>query len=455
MGTYFLLALLTVGLVETLFLVGVRQYYLANIREILEQQAKLAGSFYEQYVGQEQIERSASALLEGFAGITAARMQVITPEGTVLADSLGDLSPLFMPDDHWRRAVAGEVAAWQGKLEKEPVLVVSAPLKTNGAVVGVVRYMTSLEPLEEMIRGLLFRLLLAGTAIVLLAALAGLLLANTIARPVEVITRAAARIAGGDLNVRIPKRYNDEVGRLADTLNHMASELGRLDRLKNEFVSSISHELRTPLTSIKGWVVTLLQGPPSPGEWRQGLRIIDQETDRLTEMVEELLDFSRLQAGSITLRRKETELAGLLENVVSQMLPRARRLGLKLTLEPVAGLTVFADPDRLKQVLINLLDNSFKFTPAGGKVEVRTTAGKGQVTIAVADEGCGIPPDELPLVGTRFFQGRAAKSGSGIGLALCREIVQLHGGHLKIESSPGVGTTVYVSLPLAKPHITG
>jgi signal transduction histidine kinase len=454
-GTYFLLALLTVGLVETLFLVGVRQYYLANIREILEQQAKLAGSFYEQYLGQEQIERSASALLEGFAGITAARMQVITPEGTVLADSLGDLSPLVMPDDHWRRAVAGEVAAWQGKLEKEPVLVVSAPLKTNGAVVGVVRYMTSLEPLEEMIRGLLFRLLLAGTAIVLLAALAGLLLANTIARPVEVITRAAARIAGGDLNVRIPKRYNDEVGRLADTLNHMASELGRLDRLKNEFVSSISHELRTPLTSIKGWVVTLLQGPPSPGEWRQGLRIIDQETDRLTEMVEELLDFSRLQAGSITLRRKETELAGLLENVVSQMLPRARRLGLKLTLKPVAGLTVFADPDRLKQVLINLLDNSFKFTPAGGKVEVRTTAGKGQVTIAVADEGCGIPPDELPLVGIRFFQGRAAKSGSGIGLALCREIVQLHGGHLKIESSPGVGTTVYVSLPLEKPHITG
>ncbi|NHM27173.1 HAMP domain-containing protein [Desulfofundulus sp. TPOSR] len=454
-GTYFLLALLTVGLVETLFLVGVRQYYLANIREILEQQAKLAGSFYEQYLGQEQIERSASALLEGFAGITAARMQVITPEGTVLADSLGDLSPLVMPDDHWRRAVAGEVAAWQGKLEKEPVLVVSAPLKTNGAVVGVVRYMTSLEPLEEMIRGLLFRLLLAGTAIVLLAALAGLLLANTIARPVEVITRAAARIAGGDLNVRIPKRYNDEVGRLADTLNHMASELGRLDRLKNEFVSSISHELRTPLTSIKGWVVTLLQGPPSPGEWRQGLRIIDQETDRLTEMVEELLDFSRLQAGSITLRRKETELAGLLENVVSQMLPRARRLGLKLTLKPVAGLTVFADPDRLKQVLINLLDNSFKFTPAGGKVEVRTTAGKGQVTIAVADEGCGIPPDELPLVGIRFFQGRAAKSGSGIGLALCREIVQLHEGHLKIESSPGVGTTVYVSLPLEKPHITG
>ncbi|MCL6646135.1 MAG: cell wall metabolism sensor histidine kinase WalK [Dehalococcoidia bacterium] len=170
-GTYFLLALLTVALVETLFLVGVRQYYLANIREILEQQAKLAGSFYEQYLGQEQIERSASALLDGFAGITAARMQVITPEGTVLADSLGDLSPLVMPDDHWRRAVAGEVTAWQGKLEKEPVLVVSAPLKTSGAVVGVVRYMTSLEPLEEMIRGLLFRLLLAGTAIVLLAAL--------------------------------------------------------------------------------------------------------------------------------------------------------------------------------------------------------------------------------------------------------------------------------------------
>jgi signal transduction histidine kinase len=180
----------------------------------------------------------------------------------------------------------------------------------------------------------------------------------------------------------------------------------------------------------------------------QGLQIIHREADRLTEMVEELLDFGRLQSGAMALHKREFRLAELLEGVVAQMRPRARRLGLDLTLQVADGLkSLFADPDRLKQVLINLLDNAFKFTPAGGKVEVKTVQESGEAIIWVIDTGCGIAPEELPLVGERFYQGRAAKSGSGLGLALCREIARLHGGLLEIRSSPGAGTAVCVHLP--------
>jgi len=455
-GTYLILALLIAVIGEALFLIGVRQYYLANIREILEQQARLAGSFYEQYLGKEQIEREAPALLEGFAGITAARMQVFNADGAVLADSLGAAAEPDLPADDLKRALAGEVSSWQGKTGGEPVLAVSAPLKREGAVAGAVRCLSSLEPLEKMIRGLYLWFFLLGAGAVVLVASIGLLLARTIAGPVEELTAAAAKIAGGDLTVRVRKHYEDEVGRLADTLNHMAGELGRLERLKNEFISSISHELRTPLTSIKGWVVTLQQGNLSGEEKERGLQIIHQETDRLTGMVEELLDFSRLQSGTMTLHRRETDLGQLLTDVVAQMLPRARRLGLNLTLHSAAGLKpLVVDPDRLKQVLINLLDNSFKFTPAEGKVEVKAIQERNETIIRVSDTGCGILPGELPLVGERFYQGRAAKSGSGLGLALCKEIARLHGGTLTIESSPGAGTTVCVRLPGGKGEKAG
>jgi len=447
-GTYLLLTLLTVVAVEALFFVGVRQYYLENIREILEGQAGLAANFYEQYLGREQIEREALALLEGFAGITAARVQVFSAGGIVLADSSGEVSEPDPAGEDLKEALAGKTASWQGRLGGEPVIAVCAPLKSNGTVKGAVRYMSSLKPLEEMVWGMFSWFFLLGAGIVTLVVFIGLLLARTIAGPVEEITSAAAKIATGDLSVQVSKCYNDEVGRLADTLNHMAGELGRLDRLKNEFISAISHELRTPLTSIKGWAVTLQQKSTSREEQEQGLQIIHREADRLTEMVEELLDFGRLQSGAMALHKREFRLAELLEGVVAQMRPRARRLGLDLTMQVADGLkSLFADPDRLKQVLINLLDNAFKFTPAGGKVEVKTVQESGEAIIWVIDTGCGIAPEELPLVGERFYQGRAAKSGSGLGLALCREIARLHGGLLEIRSSPGAGTAVCVHLP--------
>ncbi|GAB6274869.1 MAG: ATP-binding protein [Peptococcaceae bacterium] len=448
-GTYLLLALIIVVITEGLFLTGIRYYYLKNIRDILEQQARLAANFYEQYMGKEPLEYEAQALLEGLSGVSVARQQVFSASGSVLADSMNELSEPVLLSNDLKGALAGKITAWQGRLSAEPVIAVSAPIKNNGAVIGVIRYMSSLKPFEKMFWGLFSRLLFLGAVIVILVVLIGFGLAKTIAAPVEEITAAAAKIAAGNLSVQVKKRYEDEVGHLADTLNHMAGELGRLERLKNEFISSVSHELRTPLTSIKGWVVTLEQKNSSRQEQEQGLQIIHQETDRLTAMVEELLDFSRLQSGRLVLSKREVDLKALIENTVVQMSPRAKRLGLNFTFKLAEGLKpVLADPDRLKQVLINLLDNSFKFTPAGGTVEIKTTQKENETIIQVTDSGSGIPPEELLLIGQNFYQGRTAKSGSGLGLSLSREITRLHGGSLEIKSKLGIGTEVCIYLPL-------
>ncbi|MGI9952267.1 HAMP domain-containing sensor histidine kinase [Moorellaceae bacterium AZ2] len=186
-------------------------------------------------------------------------------------------------------------------------------------------------------------------------------------------------------------------------------------------------------------------------ELRRGLEIINRETDRLTGLVEELLDFSRLAAGQLTLRLSPVDLAGLVQDTAEQMRPRAVRQGIDLQItikDPFPP--VEADADRLKQVLVNLVDNALKFTPAGGRIIVALERLGQNLALKVCDTGVGIDPQELPLVTTqRFYRGRQApSSGSGLGLALCEEIIGLHGGRFEIASQPGQGTTVTVLLPV-------
>jgi len=289
-----------------------------------------------------------------------------------------------------------------------------------------VRFVTSLTGIHGVVRDVALILIAAGLLVVLLATAVSVLLSATITGPVEKITRVAEEMAAGRFSTRAAKKYDDEVGKLADTLNYMAEEIVRYDQLKNQFIASISHELRTPLTSIKGWTVTLRAGGlKNMDEINDGLSIIERESDRLTLLVDELLDFSRLSAEKITLQLDTIHLQELLDSIVKQLNPRARRQRINLVCETAQDLPVVtADPNRLKQVFINLLDNAFKFTPPGGTVRVSARAGEDQVQIKVADTGNGIPHAELPKVKQKFYKGTSS-AGSGIGLSICDEIIML------------------------------
>ena len=240
------------------------------------------------------------------------------------------------------------------------------------------------------------------------------------------------------------------VERLRGTINQMAEGLEETEKMKNEFISSVSHELRTPLTSIRGWVETLMTlDDPTDENYRKGLEIINNETGRLNNMVEELLDFSRLQNGRIRMECRPLDLVAELTDAVLFCEARIRQEGLLLHYtEPEEMIPVYADPDRLRQVFINILDNAIKYSAPGGRITVKLWAGEYKAFVEIIDQGRGIPPEDLENVKTKFYKRSNSVRGSGIGLALVDSIMTALDGTLDIKSTLGRGTVVTLGLPL-------
>ncbi|MDR1354038.1 MAG: HAMP domain-containing histidine kinase [Oscillospiraceae bacterium] len=279
---------------------------------------------------------------------------------------------------------------------------------------------------------------------------------DSIVNTIWTINRTANKIAKGDFRTRIVKRSNDEIGDLCAVINNMAEELSATETMKNEFISSVSHELRTPLTAIMGWAETItVCGLDDDLEtFEKGMKIIASETERLSRMVAELLDFSKFQNTNTTLERKEIKLLRLVNETVWIFKERAvkeeKRLVFKY--DEHNDVLVLADANRLKQVLINVLDNALKYTDANGLVSIiaaeENIDGARYAAIRVTDNGCGIKKEDLKQVKTRFFKANYTRRGSGIGLAVADGVVALHDGYLNVDSVENEGTTVEILLPI-------
>ena len=299
------------------------------------------------------------------------------------------------------------------------------------------------------------RAAVAGVAAVLaFTIMSGLYFVRSIVVPLGQVERTAAGIARGELDVRLPVTGDerDEVDRLRGTINRMAEGLEETEKMKNEFISSVSHELRTPLTSIRGWVETLRTlDDPSDENYRKGLEIINNETARLYNMVEELLDFSRLQNGRLKMECRPLDLVAELTDAVLFCEARIQREGLLLAYaEPEEMIPVYADPDRLRQVFINILDNAIKYSAPGGRITVKIWQGEYKAFIEIIDQGRGIPPEDLENVKTKFYKGSNSVRGSGIGLALVDSIMTALDGTMDLKSTLGRGTVVTLGLPIYK-----
>ncbi len=461
--TYVGLVFVITALAAVLLYTWVNSYYRANIEDLLDTHASSFTRFFGQYVGERaDLHSVAQELATTFAANVPARVQIYGPNGEWWGDSTLQAIPVgAVPEE----GLPPEVHSVLTGGETEPAgpaagqMHVAVPLLLQGQPVGAVRLSVSLQTVQTTLRNIAWALALGVLVATAAAAALGYALARTVVGPLAELTRVAEAMGQGNLNLRAHKRLDDEIGRLAETLNRMAHDLGELDRLRNEFIASISHELRTPLTSIKGWVVTLQDMLPgevegrslNPEELRPGLELIDTETDRLSGLVEELLDFGRLESGQLRIRPGALDAGALLRSLAMQMLPRAERQGIDLRAEsPPALPAVHADRDRLRQVIINLIDNAFKFTPTGGSVLLTAQAVGGGVEISVSDTGPGIAPADLPRVTERFYrgQGSALTPGTGLGLAIATAIVRAHGGRLRIDSEVGRGTAVHVWMPV-------
>lgn len=376
--------------------------------------------------------------------------------GTVLATSSGTMSRSLAQGDDFAAALSaasGTGVAIFRTQEGERVMAVTSLVPYAAGNIAAMRLVTSLTLADQQWAQLLLASLGVAAAALGFALWSGLFFVRSIVRPLAQIEASATRIARGNLDTRLPDaRYDDEVGRLCKTINRMAEELAKTDRMKNEFISSVSHELRTPLTSIKGWVETIgaIDDPGDPN-YRRGLAVISTETDRLYTMVEELLDFSRLQDG-LKMNCQVLDLVAEATDAALFVEARIRQEGLHLVYEePPEPYPVWADPARLRQVFINVLDNAIKYSAPGGSIFITLSRRAEIVTAAVRDQGRGIPPEDLENVRVKFFKGRNAVRGSGIGLAVVDEIVKNLGGTVDISSVLGQGTTVSICLPVYHP----
>ncbi len=394
-------------------------------------------------------------MIEQFSEKDKFEVLLLTEGGQIAVSSSGSTDEnSFVSEDYFTaRSSESGAASSVSRIERtgEKIMSVTALLSNPADGVTAVRVETSLTLIDaELSRTVALTSLLA-FAIVLFSVWSGMFFIRSIVRPIGEIENTAAKIAQGNLDIRIENKYNDEIGKLSDTINHMAGELDKSERMKNEFISSVSHELRTPLTSIKGWAETMAAiNDVTDANYRRGIQVIQSETDRLYVMVEELLDFSRMQNGL----KLDTHLLDLVAEISDSCITAEQRYineGIALVWsEPELPIPVMADSARLRQVFINILDNAAKYSPKGGTVTVDTLIDNfnDNVYVNFTDEGAGIAPDDLENVKKKFFKGKGAVRGSGIGLAVVDEITTAHGGALDIQSKLGEGTTVTVRLPI-------
>ncbi len=310
-----------------------------------------------------------------------------------------------------------------------------------------IRLVTSLEKIDSEISIILAFIFLASVVVIIFYLISGMYFIRSIVNPMQEIEKTAKKIAKGDFDVRIEHNYTNEMGSLCDTINDMAQDLAKNDEIKNEFISSISHELRTPLTAIKGWTETINQSDKE--SFYKGKNIILSETERLYGMVENLLDFSRMQQTELLLNKEKLDLVAEIDDIVLMFNPRCEMAGITLEFaETMDIVPIYADKNRLKQVFINILDNSLKYSKSGEKIEILLEYKKNEkkAYIKIKDYGKGIHPEDLKKVTQKFYKGKGAKRGSGIGLALVNEIIEAHSGELFIESVYKESTTITIKL---------
>ena len=428
-------------------------YYTSTIMASLESRAQTAAGMFQNYTESTYLY-AARQFINQFEEKNKIEVQFLTSNGRVLMTSLMDISGGYPGTGDVSDAISTKsIATWSGEDPStgDHIMSASAPIVYNGTVVGVVRLLTSLRPLNTQMLKAVAVVSLVGLLIIAVVAIYATSFIRKVLDPVSRVTETAKRIATGSYGVQLEKRSDDEMGELVDAINDMSLKIDQAERTQSEFISSVSHELRTPLTAINGWAETLYNGEVRDAEdVKKGMGIIVSEARRLTNMVEELLEFSRIETGRFNLSVEPIDIKAELEDAVYTYREFFRRKGLELVytecdeeFPPISG-----DPERLRQVFCNLLDNADKHGGSGGRVDVSIDREGDDVAIRIRDYGPGVPEDELPYIKYKFYKGSSKARGSGIGLAVCEEIITCHNGTLTLGNAEGGGCVATLRLPI-------
>ncbi len=438
--------------------VSVHSYYYNGARQFLLSRSDAVATLLENYSRDSSVDFSVQLrrLVEDYEYKDKAELMAISGDKKVLITSSGfePEEDQEMPDYDQAYSSQTGVGEFVGYVGNEKVMAVTVMSRIISDDLSAMRYVVSLTRIDQQIVTTILFICLLGLAIILFVLYSSLYFINSIIIPIGEVGQTAKQIAQGDLGVRILVEKDDEIGELCASINNMAEELSNAEKVKHDFISSVSHELRTPLTAIRGWGETLLDsGEPDRDTFRKGMRVIMEETERLSSMVEELLDFSRMQSGRLVMEKERLDAVAELSDAVLIFTERARQENKALEYqEPEFFAPVLGDHNRLRQVFINILDNALKYSDSGDAITVLPRLAEGAFLVTVSDTGCGISEEDLPMVKTRFYKGHTTRRGSGIGLAVADEIIRMHGGTLTLDSVKDKGTTVSITLPLEAPQ---
>lgn len=437
-----------------------RSYFYSTVEQTLRSELNVISTVLTRYYNSSSTgsgtnySNEVRNTVESFTKKDRMELMMINSEGKVVITSSGfePSNSYDMPDYDYAVKDEGGIGTYSGyQSNGEKVMAVTSLLETGNTNYNAVRVITSLSKVDKQLGIIMIFIIAISGAIIILMLVLGLYFIKSIVMPLRQISVNARKIAKGDFGVHIEEKTDDELGELCRVFNYMADELENSEKIKNDFISSVSHELRTPLTAIKGWSETIATSPGDKEVTKKGMKVISEESERLSNMVEELLDFSRIQGGRFNLNKANMDVFAELTDAVIIYSEKARQENKTLLYdEPQEIVTIFGDRNRIRQVFINIIDNAIKYSAAYGHIIVATAVTDKAVIITVEDDGCGIASSDLTKVKAKFYKANSTVRGSGIGLAVADEIVAAHDGTLNIESELGRYTRVVITLPVAK-----
>ncbi|MBE6853459.1 MAG: HAMP domain-containing histidine kinase [Ruminococcus sp.] len=447
--------ILILFVIATIMIYAIQNYYYMSTQQYLTAKLTTITSVLSKYSTDTTKNFSSEVrnMVETFADKDKMELMAINSKGNIVITSSG-----FSPDmsvtmnDFDQSMETKGFGYWRGRAENnEKIMAVSYPIFSKNSDYAAMRVVVSMSDVDSTISSMSLLIISCCMLVLLPIIFSGIYFVGSIVRPVQKINSITKKFAMGNFTERISGESNDEIGQLCESINHMADELSTAEAMKNEFISSVSHELRTPLTAIKGWAETI-NAENDEETTRKGIRVIVSETERLSRMVEELLDFSRMQNGKFTLQMTKIDILAELEDAILIYTEKAKRENATISYNSPEMLPfIFGDKNRLRQVFINIIDNAIKYsgTPERESHIIINAFRQDSknICISIEDNGCGISAADLPRIKTKFFKANHTKRGSGIGLAVADEIITMHHGTLRIESTENIGTTVYITLP--------
>ena len=441
----------------SLFSIIIYSYYYSTVRTGLEAKARTATDFFANFVARSYADyyNSAYRYIETFRDRGFIELQFLNTDGSIMISSSTITSGTLPNTPDVAAAIETlQIRTWVGRRSTtgERIMAASAPMIfADGEVMGVMRYVTSLKLVDRQV----FRNILAsigvGLILLLIVLSLNLIFVRSVITPVSEITKMSKRIAEGSYGIQINNSYQDEIGEMVETINEMSLKIAQTEKIQTDFISSISHELRTPLTAITGWGETLIYNEFLDNESKRGIAIMLKEARRLTKMVEELLEFTRIEDGRFTLNIEKIDIAAELEDAIFTFRELLHQD--ELEFDYISNMDeaplIPGDPNRLKQVFLNLFDNAVKYGREGKRIEVSIAMRGDYVCIQIRDFGPGALDDEIENIRMKFYKGSNSKErGSGIGLAVCEEIIKYHGGTMELANAESGGFLVTIFLPM-------